>query len=220
MILFYDEATGLVRRFLHSGDGTEDAGPWIEVNVAAGPGIAEVTDPWSVYVWQGAVHPLPPKPGDSATFDPAAGVWVRDAAALAADLAAAKSAAIAQVNAWAGRERARHITIAPGQDMIYLAKEAEALRYLADPDPSPADYPLICAEVGVTAPDAYQIAQIWAQMAALWRQIAAQIETLRLWTIKAIAEAGDEDGVSAALAGSSPFTISATDFGITATAGT
>lgn len=197
MLLFYDEATGLVRRFLHSGDGTEDVGPWIEVNVAAGPGIAEVSDPWSVYVWQGSVHPLPPKPGASATFNPAAGAWVRDAAALADDLAAAKAAAIAQANAWAGRERARHITITPGQDMIYLAKEAEALRYLADPDPAPADYPLICAEVGVTAPDAYQIAQIWAQMAALWRQVAAQIETARLGTIAQIEAAQTEAAVSA-----------------------
>lgn len=196
MILFYDDTTGLVRRFLYSGDGTEDAGPWIEVNVAAGPGIAEVTDPWSVYVWQGAVHPLPPKPGASAVFDPAAGAWVRDAAALAADLAAAKSAAIASVNAWAGRERSRHITIAPGQDMIYLAKEAEALRYLADPDPAPADYPLICAEVGVTAPDAYQIAQIWAQMAALWRQVAAQIEAARLGAIAQIEAAQTEAAVA------------------------
>ena len=70
MLLFYDAETGLVRRFLHSGDGTEDAGPWMEVNAAAGPMMAEVADPWSVYVWQGAVHPLPPKPGDWATFDP------------------------------------------------------------------------------------------------------------------------------------------------------
>lgn len=187
MLLFYDAETGLVRRFLHSGDGTEDVGPWIE---------ADVADPWSVYVWLGAVHPLPPKPGDSAVFDPAAGAWVRDAAALAADLGAAKAAAIAKVNAWAGRERAQHITIAPGQDMIYLAKEAEALRYLADPDPAPAEYPLICAEVGVTAPDAYQIAQIWAQMAALWRQVAAQIETVRLGTIAQIEAAQTETAVA------------------------
>lgn len=197
MLLFYDAETGLVRRFLHSGDGSEDAGPWIEVNVAAGPGIAEVTDPWSVYVWQGAVHPLPPKTGASAVFDPAAGAWVRDAAALAADLETAKAAAIARVNDWAGRERARHITIAPGQDMIYLAKEAEALRYLADPDPAPADYPLICAEVGITAPDAYQIAQVWAYMSAMWRQVAAQIETLRLGTIAQIEAAQTEAAVAA-----------------------
>lgn len=188
MLLFYDAETGLVRRFLHSGDGTEDVGPWIE---------ADVADPWSVYVWQGAVHPLPPKIGASAVFDPAAGAWVRDAAALAADLETAKAAAIARVNDWAGRERAQHITIAPGQDMIYLAKEAEALRYLADPDPDPAEYPLIAAEVGVTAPDAYQIAQIWAQMAGMWRQVAAQIEAVRLGTIAQIEAAQTEAAVAA-----------------------
>lgn len=197
MILFYDEVTGLVRRFLHSGDGTEDVGPWIEVNVAAGPGLPEVADPWSVYVWQDEVHPLPPKPGYSAVFDPAAGAWVRDAAALAADLDAAKAAAINSVNAWAGRERSRHITIAPGQEMIYLTKEAEALRYLADTDPDPADYPLIVAEVGVTAPDAHQIAQIWAYMADVWRQVAAQIEAARLGTIAQIEAAQTEEAVAA-----------------------
>ena len=107
-----------------------------------------------------------------------------------------QAAAITSVNAWAGRERSRHITIAPGQEMIYLAKEAEALRYLVDTDPDPADYPLICAEVGVTAPDAYQIAQIWAYMAGLWRQVAAQIETARLGTIAQIEAVQDEAAVS------------------------
>ena len=204
MILFYDEATGLVRRFLHSGDGTENAGPWIEVNVAAGPGITEVTDPWSVYVWQGAVHPLPPKPGDWASFDPRTGTWVdaRGPGQMAADLELAKAAAIARVNGWAASERARHITAIPGQDMIYLAKEAEALRWLAA-DPAPDDltrYPLLAAEIGITAETPDQLAQLWVHLGQIWRGLAAGIETQRLGIIKAIAEAGDEDGVSAALA--------------------
>lgn len=185
MRLYYDQATGLVQRWVFTPD--DDAWTWID---------ADVADPFAVYVWQGAVHPLPPKPGESATFDPATGAWGRDAAALAADLAAAKAAAIAQVNAWAGRERARYVTIAPAQEMIYLAKEVEALRYLADTDPDPADYPLIVAEVGVTAPDAYQIAQIWAYMAGLWRQVAAQIEAARLGTIAQIEAAEDEAALS------------------------
>jgi hypothetical protein len=204
MLLFYDEASGLVRRFLHSGDGTEDAGPWIEVNAAAGPMMAEVTDPWSVYVWQGAAHPLPPKPGDWATFDPATATWLdqRSAAQRAADLELAKATAIARVNGWAARERGRHITAIPGQDMIYLAKEAEALRWLAA-DPPPVDltgYPLLAAEVGITAETPDQLAQLWVHLGQIWRGLAAGIETTRLGTIKAITEAGDEDGVSAALA--------------------
>ena len=204
MLLFYDAETGLVRRFLHSGDGSEDAGPWMEVNAAAGPMMAEVADPWSVYVWQGAVHPLPPKPGDWASFDPRTGAWMdaRGPGQIAADLELAKAAAIARVNGWAASERARHITAIPGQDMIYLAKEAEALRWLAA-DPAPADltgYPLLAAEIGITAETPDQLAQLWVHLGQIWRGLAAGIETLRLGTIKAIAEAGDEDGVSAALA--------------------
>ena len=195
MLLFYDAETGLVRRFLHSGDGSEDTGPWVQ---------AEVADPWSVYVWQGAVHPLPPKPGDWATFDPATATWLdrRSAAQRAADLERAKAAAIARVNGWASRERARHITAIPGQDMIYLAKEAEAIRWLAA-DPAPADltaYPLLAAEIGITAETPDQLAQLWVHLGQIWRGLAAGIETQRLGTIKAITEAGDEDGVSAALA--------------------
>jgi hypothetical protein len=174
------------------------------MNAAAGPMMAEVTDPWSVYVWQGAVHPLPPKPGVWATFDPASATWLdqRNAAQRAADLELAKATAIAKVNGWAARERARHITPIPGQDMIYLAKEAEALRWLAA-DPAPADligYPLLAAEIGITAETPDQLAQLWVHLGQIWRGLAAEIETLRLGAIRAITEAGDEDGVSAALA--------------------
>lgn len=158
------------------------------------------------YIENGQLIPMPERPSPFHRFDYAILDWVDDRSAeqisaqAALDFTEAKRRAITLVNAWAARERIQYVTPLPGQDMIYLAKEAEALRYLADPDPAPAEYPLICAEVGVTAPDAYQIAQIWAQMAALWRQVAAQIETARLGTIRAITEAGDEDSVSAALA--------------------
>lgn len=196
MLLFYDTATGLVRRFLHTGDGTEDAGPWIE---------AEASDPWGVYVWQGMVHPLPPKPGNWASFDPAAGEWIdaRDEAQRAADLATAKAGAIARVNGWTATARAQYITAIPGQDMVYLAKEAEALRWLAI-DPAPVDltgFPLIAAELGITAETPDQLAQLWVHLGELWRGLAAQIEMARLGTTKAINEAGDDDGIAAALAG-------------------
>lgn len=130
----------------------------------------------------------------------------RDQAAIeareAADLATAKARAIAGINARAGQQRLALITDLPGQDMIYLAKEAEALRYLAE-TPEPADlssYPLIAAEVGITAPDAYQIAQIWAQLGAMWRQVAAQIEGARLGAINAITAAEDDAAIRSAIA--------------------
>lgn len=110
------------------------------------------------------------------------------AAAAAGHLARAKADAIARVNAAAGTLRGRYITIIPGQEMIYLAKEAEARAYLAEtPEPATLDaYPLIAAEVGITAPTPYTLAQTWANMAAIWRGIAAQIETARLGAVAQI----------------------------------
>lgn len=143
---------------------------------AAGPG----------WLWDGANFTPPPEP--------------------VVELAPARAAAIAAVNAAIGIARSRWITDAPGQEMIYLAKEAEARAWLADPVPDPEDYPLLVAEIGVTAPTAWELAQLWLNMAALWRGVAAQLEALRLTTIGAIeaaedaaAVAGIEDGFAAAL---------------------
>ena len=110
---------------------------------------------------------------------------------IAADLELAKATAISRVNGRVARERARHITAIPGQDMIYLAKEAEAIRWLAA-DPPPVEmtgYPLLAAELGITAETPDQLAQLWAHLGQIWRGLAAGIETLRLRTIKAISEA-------------------------------
>lgn len=66
--------------------------------------------------------------------------------------------------------------------MIYLAKEAEARAYLVDGTIGP----LLSAEVGITAPEPYQLAQLWVNLAALWRGAAAGIEGERSSRIKAV----------------------------------
>jgi len=103
-------------------------------------------------------------------------------------LAEAKLRAVALVNAEAGRVRSLYITVMPGQEMIYLLKEAEARNFLAQENPPVdlTDYPFLAAEVGVTAPTAYQLAQTWANIATMWRQIAAEIENGRLTKIRLI----------------------------------
>ena len=103
-------------------------------------------------------------------------------------LAEAKRTAVALVNAEAGRVRSLYITDMPGQEMIYLLKEAEARNFLAQENPPVVltDYPFLAAEVGVTADTAYQLAQTWANIATMWRQIAAEIENGRLTKIKLI----------------------------------
>ncbi|WP_273523937.1 hypothetical protein [Rhodosalinus sediminis] len=104
------------------------------------------------------------------------------------DLAPARSAAIARVNAAAAEVRARYVTQIPGQEMIYLEKEAEAARYLAA-DPTPSDlteFPFLAAETGFTAPTAAEVAQTYLDRAAHYRQIGAQLEGTRMEAISII----------------------------------
>ncbi len=101
-------------------------------------------------------------------------------------LALEKTRARAEVAAALAAARTALITDLPGQSMIYLAKEAEARAWLADPAPDMADYPMLSAEIGLTAPDAQALAQIWLNMATLWRQAAATLEARRLTLSAAI----------------------------------
>ena len=99
------------------------------------------------------------------------------------NLALAKAAAISEINAAAGLARQKFITTCPGQEMIYIAKEREALAFLAAPTVDLAAYPLLAAEVGVTAPTPWELAQIWANVAVYWRGLAGQIEGARMRAI-------------------------------------
>lgn len=118
-------------------------------------------------------------------------------ARLDAVLEAARRAAITRINAAAGLLRQTFITEIPGQEMLYLAKEAEARDYIADPAPVLANYPLIAAETGLTAPDAGSLAQLWLNLGAQWRAVAAQIETARLGAVYATELATSEAEIAA-----------------------
>jgi hypothetical protein len=122
-------------------------------------------------------------------------------------LDSARRNATAQVNMIIGSFRERFITTAPGQDMIYSAKEAEARSFIANQPETLEDYPFIAAEVGILAPTAWQVAQIWLYMAASWRAIAASLEGLRVGATGAIAAAQtlqEIDAVVANLRGALP----------------
>lgn len=103
-------------------------------------------------------------------------------AARHARLEAQRLQYVAQLNAGIARIRQRYITALPGQDMIYQAKEEEARGYLQlEQEPEALDdFPFIAAEVGTLAETPYQVAQIWLNMAAHWRQVAAELESLRM----------------------------------------
>ena len=120
-------------------------------------------------------------------------------AAAEAALETARTSARARLAAAISDARTAMITLLPGQEMIYLAKEAEARDWLSAADPDIGGYVLLSAEVGITAPDADQLAQLWLNMGQLWRGAAAQLEALRMTVCAAIAAAETPEEVAAAL---------------------
>lgn len=123
------------------------------------------------------------------------------------DLTAVRRAAVDAINAKSGQVRTLFITELPAQQMIYLAKEAEARAYLAATPADLGQYPLIAAEVGITADTALALAQLWVGTANQWRALAANIEGIRMSHIKMLghpeltveAAASVRDGAIAAL---------------------
>ena len=130
------------------------------------------------------------------------------------DLAPLRVAAVRRVYAAAGAVRARFATQIPAQDMIYLEKAAEARRFLAtwptleddpgtiDPDPV-SGFPFIAAELGITADTGWEVAQFYVAGAAMFRQVGAVIDGIRLGTARAIELAATPAEIDAAEAAAS-----------------
>lgn len=93
------------------------------------------------------------------------------------------------------------VTDLPGQDMLYLRKEMEADSYLAlSEEPADlTDFPLMAAEVGVTAPSALELAGLWSDMSVAWRAAAGPLENARMTAKNAIDEAETAQAITAAL---------------------
>jgi len=80
-----------------------------------------------------------------------------------------------------GDARKQIITDIAGQQMIYIFKHFEAQAFLADPQVATAETcPFIFAEVGITAPTAAEVAQVFANLSHQWVQIAVGQEKDRL----------------------------------------
>ena len=115
-------------------------------------------------------------------------VLSRSPESKAGELEQRKADRIKEVNAKIGAVREEYITPIPGQEMIYSAKEEEAKAFNAI-TPRPTDlsgFPFLEAEIGITAPSAQELADLWVQMAADWRTIGPLLEQLRLGTIEAV----------------------------------
>ncbi|MDR6952692.1 hypothetical protein J2X65_002051 [Ancylobacter sp. 3268] len=114
------------------------------------------------------------------------------------ELAALKATLKAQVDSAAEAERLRYITAGTGQAMTYSAKADEARRLAGDAAPDAANYPLLAAEIGITASDLAGVAAVVLANYQAWLGIGAAIEMARLGAKRAIDEAGNADDARAA----------------------
>ncbi|SMD02759.1 hypothetical protein [Rhizobium sp. RU36D] len=131
-------------------------------------------------------------------------------ASIGADMSAARLQYVAifkadlkrDIDATAETERLKYITPGAGQAMTYQAKASEARLYLADPSPDPQDYPLLAAEVGITAEDMSGVATAVLAAERQWHLVGAAIEAVRLGAKEAISVAttkAEADAVFAAI---------------------
>lgn len=116
------------------------------------------------------------------------------------DLAQWKALLVSEIDASAEIARLRYITGGSGQAMTYQQKAQEASQCLADSAPVAVNYPLLSAEVGITAPTLVEVAQIVNTAYRSWVQVGAQIEALRLFAKSAVMAATTIDDAKAAAA--------------------
>jgi hypothetical protein len=135
------------------------------------------------------VREAPPSPEDAAQRD-------------AFFLARARAAYADRINTLTDAFRRQFYTSIAGQDALYLEKRAEALAYVRQTDQAGEpgtldDFPLLANEIGVTAPTAWQLAQIWLHLSEAFKTIGAATERPRQIAMNAIATATDEDALLA-----------------------
>lgn len=101
-------------------------------------------------------------------------------------LASIKTKLKAMIDDEAETTRLRYITGGAGQAMTYQQKAAEAAACLAEVNPQADDYPLLAAEIGITAETLLGVAQVVFEAHQGWRQVGSMIEALRLGAKQAV----------------------------------
>ena len=159
--------------------------------------IEEDIDPNNLYIKDGVIKVRSACPSEYHSFDTDSETWVDDSLNRLPEI---KLKAIKVVNEKCSNVRSFYVTGVSGQEVIYTMKRDEAVAYLNDSDPTLSDYPLISAEIGITATTAYEIVQIYLNLNALFTQAMAELETIRLTAVDAIKGATEKTGVDTALA--------------------
>lgn len=109
-----------------------------------------------------------------------------------------KASLKAAIDVAAEAERLKYITPGAGQSMTYQEKLAELVRYEADTNPLKADYPMMSAEIGITAGSLTAVAATIRGAYDLWKQIGGAIEIARLQAKANIDKAATEQAARVA----------------------
>ena len=191
VVTYYEKTTGeFAQSMTFYTPGLQQALPYIEENCAPEWGWVQGKYSRSEhFVQDGEVVPKPPQPGLWAVWEN--GEWAdsRTPESDARDLHDTQAAHIDRVNRTCGLIRVRFVTDIPFQDTTYAAKREEAISYLKETDPDLTDYPYLRREIGITADTAYELCQVWLNMALITHDLNAELESLRVDTNNRIGRA-------------------------------
>lgn len=101
-----------------------------------------------------------------------------------------KQETIGYINLLAGQVRSKFMTTSTGQELLYMMKRSQALRYLANPEGDPLDFILILFEMQVFGSDGTEVANLWLSSSEDWDAMAASLETIRLGCIDVVQAPG------------------------------
>lgn len=118
-----------------------------------------------------------------------------------------RAAAISKIDTDAERARQAWATGGDLQSLVYEGKRREAAAYAVDGTPDPSTYPLLAAEIGLTADSLAGVAAIVSAKSAGWTQAAAAIERIRVGAKMGIDAATDQAGIDAVIAGMNPWPV-------------
>ncbi len=116
-------------------------------------------------------------------------------------MSAAKAQAVVRINEAAEQCRGKYMTPGDGQMMTYLEKINQARACLAAQSPQASDYPMLAAEIGITASTLVGVAEIVAAAYNQWLVIGSTIEATRRAANVAIEAAETREAVQAILDG-------------------
>lgn len=101
-----------------------------------------------------------------------------------------RSVAYVKIDTMIETARLKIVTPGSGQAMVYQQKYEEALAFVANPAIDPLEVPHIYGEIGITAPSAFEVAQVILNLRDMWREVSAQLEHVRLSAKRSVELAG------------------------------